>query len=558
MSFFPIEEPGSLLLLKVLHADELGRGQSPLEMGRAVMALPLNQLPEERWLQLVGEKAGDRVSGAVKVRLLYTATTQLFVQQGRRARIGGISVADNDVLNSTVRVTVSCEHGSVAVPPNSRIALLANDILAREDPRDTLSVYSGRFGGRGTPAPRLGWVIGDGRGGRVMQFDARLPDAQAALSELEYTSPVNVSADRIEVVVDDRGHTGAGGNKSDALEINVALHAGAANTAPRLTMWPENRGARVLPQSLGAAAAREAPLGVEFALHGLYLEDEDNLDGLMQVAARTCPCAPMQGRLLQLQQPRCAVASRSELLHCCGVPETAAAERFHVALSQVTVTATHGLLSLHGLGPWSAGGAGRAVFEETVQRRADGSVFEVWGRQVATTRVRGYTQRSVLCATVGGFSDEYLVEGPVAGQLRVRRNSGPAEYPAGASAPLREVLLHAGHALPLHYDAEADFALQLFVSASADVNVLLLDEDNYELYSQARPFAFVPGPSFLGARNASVARFEVAVPRPTRWFLVVVVARMKPLPPPPAPRTDRTRLVPPPVLIGHASSHPPY
>ena len=28
--------------------------------------------------------------------------------------------------------------------------------------------------------------------------------------------------------------------------------------------------------------------------------------------------------------------------------------------------------------------------------------------------------------------------------------------------------------------------------------------------------------------------------------------------PPPAPRTDRTRLVPPPVLIGHASSHPPY
>ena len=26
----------------------------------------------------------------------------------------------------------------------------------------------------------------------------------------------------------------------------------------------------------------------------------------------------------------------------------------------------------------------------------------------------------------------------------------------------------------------------------------------------------------------------------------------------PAPRTDRTRLVPPPVLIGHASSHPPY
>jgi hypothetical protein len=332
------------------------------------------------------------------------------------------------------------------------------------------------------------------------------------------------------VVVDDRGHTGAGGNKSDALEINVALHAGAANTAPRLTMWPENRGARVLPQSLGAAAAREAPLGVEFALHGLYLEDEDSLDGLMQVAARTCPCAPMQGRLLQLQQPRCTVASRSVLLHCCGVPETAAAECFHVALSQVTVTATHGLLSLHGLGPWSAGGAGRAVFEETVQRRADGSVFEVWGRQVATTRVRGYTQRSVLCTTVGGFSDEYLVEGPVAGQLRVRRNSGPAEYPAGASTPLREVLLHAGHALPLHYDAEADFALQLFVSASADVNVLLLDEDNYELYSQARPFAFVPGPSFLGARNASVARFEVAVPRPTRWFLVVEEARGVDLP----------------------------
>ena len=37
-----------------------------------------------------------------------------------------------------------------------------------------------------------------------------------------------------------------------------------------------------------------------------------------------------------------------------------------------------------------------------------------------------------------------------------------------------------------------------------------------------------------------------------------IAAKVRADAPPPAPRTDRTRLVPPPVLIGYAASYPPY
>ncbi|KAJ1484989.1 hypothetical protein T484DRAFT_1893330, partial [Baffinella frigidus] len=474
MSMFPIETPGSLLLLRVLHDDELLRSGPPLEMGRALLSMPLTQRPLERWVDLVGERAGDRVAGEVRVGMRYTATNHVELQLGRRARVGGIVVADSDVLNSTVRITVTCLLGSLALPSNRRIAiLLADDPLAREDPRDPTSRYSGRYGGFGSPRSRLGWVVGDGRGGQTHVFDARLADAQAALSELEYTSPGNGTGDVISVAIDDRGHTGAGGNKSDSLDITVELFEGAVNEAPRLTMWPENRGKRVLPTSLGAAASREVPLGVELALHGVYLEDSDALDGLMQV----------------------------------------------------TITAEAGVLSLHGLGPWHAGGAGRTSFEENVRRHADETEFEVWGQQLTTWTVRGYTTRNVLCTTAGGFSDEFQIEGPLAEEYQVRRNSLAGEDPAGASPSVRALVLHAGHALPLSYEAETDFELQVWVQASSPINLLVLTEDNYNLYTQISPYTYLPGPSLLGVSNGTVERFLIDISHPARYFVVLEEAR---------------------------------
>jgi hypothetical protein len=109
MSMFPIETPGSLLLLRVLHDDELLRSGPPLEMGRALLSMPLTQRPLERWVDLVGERAGDRVAGEVRVGMRYTATNPVELQLGRRARVGGIVVADSDVLNSTV---LPCPGGS--------------------------------------------------------------------------------------------------------------------------------------------------------------------------------------------------------------------------------------------------------------------------------------------------------------------------------------------------------------------------------------------------------------------------------------------------------------
>lgn len=89
---------------------------------------------------------------------------------------------------------------------------------------------------------------------------------------------------------------------------------------------------------------------------------------------------------------------------------------------------------------------------------------------------------------------------------------------------MRPYTLLAGHCLPLHHDAHADFELQYAVHAlesSARINVLLLDDDNYRLYINKKFFAYNRDGSLLGVRNATKERVHVRVHHPGRWHLVV-------------------------------------
>ena len=89
---------------------------------------------------------------------------------------------------------------------------------------------------------------------------------------------------------------------------------------------------------------------------------------------------------------------------------------------------------------------------------------------------------------------------------------------------MRPYTLLAGHCLPLHHDAHADFELQYAVHAlesSARINVLLLDDDNYRLYIDKKFFAYNRDGSLLGVRNATKERVHVRVHHPGRWHLVV-------------------------------------
>jgi hypothetical protein len=42
------------------------------------------------------------------------------------------------------------------------------------------------------------------------------------------------------------------------------------------------------------------------------------------------------------------------------------------------------------------------------------------------------------------------------------------------------------------------------VEASSPINLLVLDEDNYNLYAQQLPYSYLPGPTLLGVANGTV------------------------------------------------------
>jgi len=479
----PFRNPGSLLLLTVQHADEkppqldpLYHGDPALEMGRVNVRLPGDSKPLENWYTLVGHQPGDRVTGVVKVRLQYVPFYHARVQAGRRVRIGGLLVQDADVLNSTVRATVECQLGAVTLPHHTRISWLLGDPLVRLDPREVVNA-----GARGMhlgvlfePPARIGFRVADGVRDRRVVFEGTLQAVQAALSELEYESPSlkatdDDAEDYVRVEVNDLGHSGTGGNKSSACLINITVFAGPDNQPPVLHMWPFPAAASSSGVDGAKEVLREVPVGEDGAIYGLYVDDDDVFGGLMTV----------------------------------------------------TIVAELGGVSLRGLGPWHRSAAARASFDENL---LDGVGLEVRGRQVTMTKEKGFYIRNLICTWPGGFADEFVVQGPLEGLYTVRSNTLPGETVAGATAVVRPFTLMAGHCLPLHHDAHADFELEYAVHALEDealVNVLLLDDANYRLYVTKHFFAYNKEGSTLGARNATKERVHVRVDYAQRWHLVI-------------------------------------
>ena len=383
---------------------------------------------------------------------------------------------DADVLNSTVRATVECRLGATTLPSHTRISWLVGDPLVRIDPRDVVNA-----GARGThmgvlfePPARIGFRLADGVNDRKVVFEGSLAAVQAALSELEYESPsLGATDDDVEdfvrVEVNDLGHSGSGGNKSSACLINVTVFPGPDNQPPVLHMWPYPTAASSSGVDGLKEAHREVPVGEDGALYGLYVDDDDIFGGLMTV----------------------------------------------------TVIAQLGMVSLNGLGPWHRSAAARASFDENI---LDGVGLEVRGRQVSISKEKGFYSRHLICTWPGGFADEFVVQGPLNGVYTVRSNTPPGSTVAGTTAVVRPYTLLAGHCLPLHHDAHADFELEYAVHALEDnalVNVLLLDDDNYRLYVNKKFFAYNKQGSSLGVRNATKPRVHVRVEHAQRWHLVI-------------------------------------
>lgn len=412
----------------------------------------------------------------INVRLQYEPFYHTRVQAGRRVRIGGLLVQDADVLNSTVRATVESRFGTVTLPAHARISWIVGDPLARMDPRDIVNA-----GARGTrmgvlfePPARIGFRVADGVDDRKVVFEGSLMAVQAALSEIEYESPSLGAMDDdlediVRVVVNDLGHSGVGGNKSSACLINVTVFAGPDNQPPVLHMWPYPAAASSSGVDGLKEAHREVPVGEDGALYGLYVDDDDIFGGLMTV----------------------------------------------------TIVAERGMISLNGLGPWHRSAAARASFDDNI---LDGVGLEVRGRQVSMMKEKGFYTRQVICTWPGGFADEFLVQGPLNSIYTVRSNTPPGETVAGSTAVVRPYVLAAGHCLPLHHDAHADFELEYAVHAleeGALVNVLLLDDENYRLYTAKSFFAYNKEGSSLGVRNPTKHRVHVRVEYAQRWHLVI-------------------------------------
>jgi len=482
-TFLPVKNPNALLEVSVQHADEnppqldpYYHGDPALEMGRVSLRLPGDAAVLDNWYTLVGLEPGDRVTGMVRVRLQYTPFYHFRVQAGRRVRIGGLLVQDADVLNGTMRVTVECHLGALTLPSHTRVSWILGDALVRMDPRDVVNA-----GSRGThlgvlfePPARIGFRVADGVNDRKIVFEGNLAAVQATLSELEYEASGLLAndddaLDYVRVQINDMGHSGSGGNKSSICLINVTIFPGPDNQPPVLHLWPAPALASTTGIDSVKEAHREVPAGEEGAIYGLYVDDDDIFGGLMTV----------------------------------------------------TIVAELGMVSLHSLGPWHRSAAARASFDANL---LDGIGLQIRGQQVTIATEKGFSTRNLICTWPGGFADEFVVQGPLNAHYTVRRNALPGETVAGATAVVRPYTLLAGHCLPLHHDAHADFEVQYTVHAlesGALLNVLLLDDYNYRLYINKKFFAYNRDGSTLGVRNATKERVHVQIEHPGRWHLVV-------------------------------------
>ena len=185
-------------------------------------------------------------------------------------RIGGLLVQDADVLNATIRATLECGLGTLTLPSHTRVSWLLGDPLARMDPREVVNA-----GARGThlgvlfePPARIGFRLADGVRDRRVVFEGSLAAVQATLSELEYEAPSMQATDQemldyVAVHVNDKGHSGSGGNKSHTCLVNVTVFPGPDNQPPVLHMWPAPSAASSTSVDGVNEAHREVPAGEE-------------------------------------------------------------------------------------------------------------------------------------------------------------------------------------------------------------------------------------------------------------------------------------------------------
>lgn len=357
-TLFPVREARSVITINVLHTDFLNvdpymAEEAPVFLGRVRLSMPLDETTVDRWYQLSGRVPGQSTQGLIRVICRYEAINYARVNSGSSVRVGGILLRDIDARNNTLRVTLTATYGNLSLPSNLRIAYLVGDPLAREDPMLAYSFRFPRYNSFAEPPARIGFREGDGKMARRMVIEGSMQDLSAALSELEYVAPFVAAEDDVFVRVNDLGHTGSGGAKEGLCRILFSVFEGTDNLAPTFRMWPEGSGLPVLPES-GTTVTRTVPMGLEAALHGLQIDDPDSFDGQIRV---------------------CAVVDL-------------------------------GLISVHGLGPWSRGNAAERAYRKGLE---DASEITVEGRQITTMRERGAYTRNLICVTPGGFGDEYQV-----------------------------------------------------------------------------------------------------------------------------------------------------
>ena len=381
------------------------------------------------------------MQGRVRVAVRYEAVNYLRVQSGRSMRIGGILLQDSDARNNSMRLSLSAQYGNLTLPTNRRVAFLRGDPLVFEDVSLVATKRLSRYGFFAEPVNRFGFKVGDGLSNREIVVEGLLEDLLAVVSELEYDAPYRGVEDIITLVINDLGHTGAGGAKTGTAQISVTVFEGTDNVPPSFRMWPEGRGLPYLPES-GSNVTRVVPLGLEAALHGLQIDDHDAYDGALRV---------------------CAVAE-------------------------------FGLMSLRGMGPWNRGDAAERAWYDDVK---EAESLAVEGRQISLAFDKGIVKRDVVCVQPGGFADEYHVEGPIDDHFFVHRRTLAGTTIPGTLSYIREASIPLGGALPNPYDAQTDFEVQYWVRASHPVNVYVMNEANYARFVTKAPFTFELGPTLL-------------------------------------------------------------
>jgi ELWxxDGT repeat protein len=146
--------------------------------------------------QLTGEVAPDGISLAID------GVSDFAVDENAQVKIQGTSLRDVDVSGpQAMGVTIGCDHGEVSLAPAA--------------------------------VQRLRFTQGDGVNDTYMAFEGHLDVVNEALGEITYTATSEFGDDdHVVVTVSDRGFSGAGGERTDALALPIRVYG--RNDAPAI------------------------------------------------------------------------------------------------------------------------------------------------------------------------------------------------------------------------------------------------------------------------------------------------------------------------------------